>query len=277
MHTGEYIRTVRFDKAVRGYNKEDVDTFLSEIADDVDALIEQNRMLSKRLAEALEVSGTKPAPVVVDNSGSIEQVQSILVSAQRFSDQIVNEANEKAVSILEEANAKAREIDQKVGVVLEAFEKEIADRKAAADEQVSQMLSDAAKKSEGIITAAHDSVARQQMLFEKLKFEASDFKKTLFDVHKKQLELLQQYPDSVPYDPERAAKAVAFKIDNEPDFADFIPTAVAESNETEEIIEEVLEQAASEVFEDNAEVLATESFENEEVLEQAAFDGVLLD
>ena len=241
MHTGDYIRTVRFDKAVRGYNKEDVDTFLEEVADEVDALIEQNRSLSKRLAEALNTStngATSVTPAVVDNSGSIEQVQSILVSAQRFSDQIVNEANEKAASILDTANAKAREIDEKVGAVLEAFEKDIAERKSAADEEVSKMLSNAAKKSEGIIAAAHDSVARQQMLFEKLRFEASEFKKLLFDNHKKQLELLQKFPDSVPYDPERAAKAVEFIADNEPDFKSFIPTEANEPFFEDEDIQE---------------------------------------
>ena len=230
MHTGEYIRTVKFDKSMRGYNTEDVDTFLDEVADEVDKLIEQNRILSERLAQANKklqgapevAEAPAPAPVV-DNSGSIAEVQSILVSAQRFSDQIINEANEKAASILSEANTKAREIDEKVGAVLSAFEKDIAERKANADAEVNKMLTDAAIKSEGIITAAHDSVARQQLLFEKLKVEVSDFKKKLFDNHKQQLEVLQKFPDSVPYDPEHAAKALEFVADSEPDFRSFLP------------------------------------------------------
>lgn len=238
MHNGEYIRTVKFDKAVRGYNKEDVDTFLSEIADDVDRLIEQNRSLSERLAAAANANKapvkTESAPVV-DNSDSVGEVQSIIISAQRFSDQIINEANEKAAAILLEANNKAKEIDEKVGTVLTAFEKDIAERKANADAEINKMLSDAAVKSEGIITAAHDSVARQQLLFEKLKVEASEFKKVLFDNHKKQLELLQKFPDSVPYDPENAAKAIAFIVDSEPDFRTFIPDAPSDiSNASEE-------------------------------------------
>lgn len=232
MHNGEYIRTVTFDKSVRGYNKEDVDTFLKEIADDVDRLIEQNRSLSERLAKAngngrQAATETASAPVV-DNSENIEQVQSILVSAQRFSDQIINEANEKAASILDEANTKAKEIDAKVATVLTAFENEIAERKQSADAQISKMLSNAAIKSEGIITAAHDSVARQQLLFEKLKVEASEFKKLLFDNHKKQLEILQKFPDAVPYDPEQAAKALEFIPEKEPDFSSFIPDAPKE-------------------------------------------------
>ncbi len=233
MHTGDYIRSVKFEYAMRGYRVADVEMFLDEVANDVDKLIAQNRALNERVAALMkeQESGAKstctepqqPEIPKVNNSDSIEQVQGILVSAQRFSDQIINEANEKAASILFEANSKAKEIDEKVASVLAAFEKDIAERKSNADAEISKMLTDAAVKSEGIITAAHDSVARQQMLFDKLKVEVSEFKKKLFDNHKQQLEILQKIPDSVPYDPEHAAKALEFKIDAEPDFRSFIP------------------------------------------------------
>ena len=150
-----------------------------------------------------------------------------------FSDQIINEANEKAAAILYEANTKAKEIDEKVANVLEAFEKDIAERKANADAEISKMLNDAAVKSEGIVTAAHDSVARQQLLFDKIKVEVSEFKKALFENHKQQLEILQKFPDTVPYDPERAAKAIEFEIESEPDFRAFIPNAQSVTFEEE--------------------------------------------
>lgn len=233
MHTGDYIRSVKFEHAMRGYRVADVEMFLDEVANDVDKLIAQNRALGERLSilmkerendnKAVDTTPQQPETPKVNNSDSIENVQSILVSAQRFSDQIINEANEKAAAILYEANTKAKEIDEKVANVLAAFEKDIAERKANADSEITKMLTDAAVKSEGIITAAHDSVARQQMLFDKLKVEVSEFKKRLFDNHKQQLEILQKIPDSVPYDPEQAAKALEFKVDAEPDFYSFIP------------------------------------------------------
>lgn len=233
MHTGDYIRSVKFEHAMRGYKIADVEMFLDEVANDVDKLIAQNRALGERLsalmkeqesgATTVQAAPKQPEIPKVNNSDSIENVQSILVSAQRFSDQIINEANEKAASILFEANTKAKEIDDKVANVLAAFEKDIAERKANADTEINKMLTDAAVKSEGIITAAHDSVARQQMLFDKLKVEVSEFKKRLFDNHKQQLEILQKIPDSVPYDPEQAAKALEFEVNAEPDFRAFLP------------------------------------------------------
>ena len=239
MHTGDYIRSVKFDYAMRGYKTTDVEMFLDEVAEDIDKLVAQNRALNERLSalskeqENGAAPVAAPAPAKVDSSESIENVQSILVSAQRFSDQIINEANEKAAAILYEANTKAKEIDEKVANVLEAFEKDIAERKANADAEISKMLNDAAVKSEGIVTAAHDSVARQQLLFDKIKVEVSEFKKALFENHKQQLEILQKFPDTVPYDPERAAKAIEFEIESEPDFRAFIPNSQSVTFEEE--------------------------------------------
>ena len=261
MHTGDYIRSVKFDYAMRGYKVTDVEMFLDEVASDMDKLIAQNRALGERLSammkeqengdKSIQAAPQEPEVPKVNNSDSIENVQSILVSAQRFSDQIINEANEKAASILYEANTKAKEIDDKVANVLAAFEKDIAERKANADAEITKMLTDAAVKSEGIITAAHDSVARQQMLFDKIKVEVSEFKKRLFDNHKQQLEILQKFPDTVPYDPEQAAKALEFEFESEPDFRSFLPNAAfAQSNSFYE------EQVSSEFSTEDTDVLS---------------------
>ncbi len=265
MHTGDYIRSVKFDQTMRGYKVADVEMFLDEVAEDMDKLVEQNRALNERLNKALaQINATSGGeniaevekPPVVDNSGSIQEVQSLLVSAQRFSDQIINEANEQAAAILEEANSKAQKIDEKVATVLSAFEKDIAERKSNADAEVTKMLSDAAVKSEGIITAAHDSVARQQLLFDKLKVEATEFKKKMFELHKEQLSVLQKYPDSVPYDPEHAAKALVFDVNSQPDFLSFLPA-------TPDMKEETLEEPA--LTEDKADLTETVADEKEEV------------
>lgn len=252
MHTGDYIRSVKFDRSMSGYKVSDVDIFLDEVADEVDKLAAQNRALTERLNKLMQEQGTqsevkdatvqqKTTPAVVDNSDSVQNVHSILVTAQRFSDQIINEANEKAAAILDEANTKAKDIDEKVATVLNAFEKDIAERKANADAEITKMLSDAAIKSEGIITAAHDSVARQQLLFDKLKVEVSEYKKKLFDNHKQQLEILQKFPDTVPYDPEHAAKALSFVVDSEPDFRAFLPDIAVNDDADEASAEPVAE------------------------------------
>ncbi len=260
MHTGDYIRSVKFDQTMRGYKVSDVEMFLDEVADDMDKLVEHNRALTERLNKALQqlqqgnTEENEPKkPPVVDNSDSIASVQNLLVTAQRFSDQIINEANEQAAAILEEANSKAQKIDVKVATVLAAFEKDVAERKANADAEVTKMLSDAAVKSEGIITAAHDSVARQQLLFDRLKIEANDFKKKLFELHKEQLSILQKYPETVPYDPEHAAKALVFDVNSQPDLLSFLPSKPSIESDTAKVEDEAEVAFSEEPVEESTE------------------------
>ena len=287
IHTGDYIRSVKFDYSMRGYKVSDVEMFLDEIAEDFDKLIAQNRALGERLSTLMKDQENNTAPVAdekpvqqaapevpkVNSSDSIEQVQSILVAAQRFSDQIVNEANEKAAAILFEANSKAKEIDEKVATVLDSFEKDVAERKANADSEISRMLNEAAVKAEGIVTAAHDSVARQQLLFDKIRVEASEFKKKLFDNHKRQLEVLQQIPDSVPYDPEHAAKALEFEVNAEPNFRAFLSNMPSvEATTAEPVAEDSTDYAQEDVAENfNEPAMATMGDE------EPSLDDLLLD
>ncbi len=280
MHTGDYIRSVKFDYAMRGYKASDVEMFLDEVAEDVDKLVAQNRALNERIQQLMKEQDANPVGLAqpeiqpieekkVDNSGYMENVQGILVTAQRFSDQIINEANEKAAAILSEANTKAREIDEKVATVLNAFEKDIAERRANADNEINKMLTDAAIKSEGIITAAHDSVARQQLLFDKLKVEVSEFKKKLFDNHKQQLEILQKFPDAVPYDPERAAKVLEFDVDGDPDFRSFLPTAPTTVDLEEDTLTQEVASAVNDEFDSQTD---SEEFLTDEIEEIIAED-----
>ena len=87
LRTGDYIRSVKFDYAMRGYKVTDVEMFLDEVANDVDKLIAQNRALGERISNLMkeqENGGTKvdePDIKPVNNSDSIENVQNILVSA----------------------------------------------------------------------------------------------------------------------------------------------------------------------------------------------------
>jgi len=67
LHTGDYIRSVKFDYAMRGYKVTDVEMFLDEVANDVDKLIAQNRALGERLSALMKeqengANEVKPAP-----------------------------------------------------------------------------------------------------------------------------------------------------------------------------------------------------------------------
>ena len=77
---------------------------------------------------------------------------------------------------------------------------DIAERKANADAEISKMLNDAAVKSEGIVTAAHDSVARQQALFDKLK-KAVSLEEKKADIATKKTRVIMETVKFIDYPP----------------------------------------------------------------------------
>ncbi len=224
MRTPQEIRDTEFQKSVSGYKTGDVEMFLDEIAEEMDVLLQKKAESERRLAEIMnENRELKDAQSSINN---------VLISAQKLADQIIADANQKAAEILAETNIKA---DQMLKLAQEQVEREqqrAQQVRANSDEEMERILHNAVVKSESMIAAAHDSVARQQLLFDKLKLEIVEFKKDIISKYKEQLESISTLPDEVPFDSARAADAIAFSWEQQPDF-NAIKTAVVEEAQDE--------------------------------------------
>lgn len=100
--TPSSIQQKRFHDSFRGYDHEEVDVFLDEVADAFDAIYRENqetRIKIKRLEERL-----------VEAEGTEDMLKRTLLAAQRTADDAVEEARAKAQEILEAAKAEASEI-----------------------------------------------------------------------------------------------------------------------------------------------------------------------
>ncbi len=183
------IQQVQFSKSKNGYDQIEVDNFLDVIEQDYSEAVNQISALSQKVKN-LEAENES---IKISQSS----IQSVLVSAQKLADEIVEKARAEAQEIINAANENAKTVEH-----------ESETRKIAADQAIKQLLADAAKKSEGMITAAHDSVARQQVLFDDLKRQISDFKNDIKAKYKEHIELLAQIPDTVPGNANEAAAAV---------------------------------------------------------------------
>ena len=95
MYSVDEIREVTFKKAGRGYNADDVDVFVDQIAAEYELVL--------REVTALRAENQKLKEEVKNASGSQSSLQNILFSEPRFADQIVEEAKQKAEEILTEA------------------------------------------------------------------------------------------------------------------------------------------------------------------------------
>ncbi len=215
------IQDVRFSKAMSGYKADEVDDFCDKVYADYIKFAELIRIKQEKIDE-LEKK-------VQENFANAESINTVLISAQKLADATVADANAKAEEILSTANAESENIKQRTKKALEEIDAVITEQKNAAAKEAEDMLNDAARKSEGMILAAKDSVAREQLLFDKLKGEVAAFKKEIKDAYKAHLEALSALPEEVKVVPEEAAAKIEDIINNEPDLTQFVePKRVVE-------------------------------------------------
>lgn len=102
MYTPDDIRNITFTKSMGGYKTNEVDIFIDQCADTVQALMNDKAELEKKL----EVLADK----LVEYRNEEDSIRTALLSAQRLGDTVVREANHKAGLILDDANIKAEKI-----------------------------------------------------------------------------------------------------------------------------------------------------------------------
>lgn len=228
------IKKATFSNAKVGYNKDEVDALLDKIESDYeqyDNLLTAQQTRIAALEKELE-----------DKDISMNSINTVLISAQKLAENIVSDAKTQAEETVANANAEAESIKLRTKKALEEIDAVLTEQKKNAQAQVDIMLEEAARKSEGMILAAKDSVTREQLLFDKLKSEVAEFKKQIKESYKQHLDSLSKLPDEVSLNPEMAASAIDEIINNEPDLLKFI--------EKTPVVVETVEQPTKEVVEE---------------------------
>lgn len=253
------IEEFEFSKSKNGYNRDEVDELLDRIVDDYN----QFDTLIKSFESRIETLNNKLNETKTD----ADSINTVLISAQKLADSIVADAKAEAERVATAANNEAEQIKLRTKKALEEIDAEITKQKLAAQAEVDEILEAAARKSEGMILAAKDSVAREQILFDSLKAEIADFKKVIKNAYKEHLESLSALPEEVPVNPENAAIAIEEIINNEPKLERFVgkPEIAPQEPETVEVTEEipVVVEEKSEVPVEEAAVVDVEEIKTE--------------
>lgn len=216
------IRGISFSKSMHGYKQDEVDVLL----DKVEADYEQNERTIRAMQDEIERLKNE----IEGYKSSQNSIQNVLLNAQRLADQIVAEAKEKSAEIIGEAQKNVDVFAAKEKELSAAFEEKASQRKTAVEKEIESTLRAAKLKNDSIEAATNDSVARQQLLFDKLKLEISAFKADVTKRYKEHLEILQKLPDEVPMDPKRIAEAVSAAVDRVPNEEEFIARPKAATN-----------------------------------------------
>lgn len=118
------IQHKEFRRALRGYNEEDVDSFLDEVVKEFERIFNENIELKERIEKAEEK--------LKQYEGLEQTLQKTLLTAQQAAEDIQNNAKKEAELIIKEAEVKAKELVQHV----------------ASDKQVLEMQALALKEAE---------------------------------------------------------------------------------------------------------------------------------
>ena len=125
MISSEDVRRVTFDKAMRGYRCDDVDDYLKQVAESMDALAAKNDEMQKNLVVL--------AQRIDQYRAEEDTLRTTMINAQRLGENVIREAKQKAAEIIRAANMKADDREQRARDDVELAKQEIVTLKIEAD------------------------------------------------------------------------------------------------------------------------------------------------
>ena len=99
MLTPQDVRSVQFEKNLRGYRTEDVDRFLDKIEEQLQQDDAQAEQLRKQIAD-LTAENQRLHRELQSYEADGEMLKSALINAQRMGENVIHEANQKAVVLV---------------------------------------------------------------------------------------------------------------------------------------------------------------------------------
>lgn len=167
------IREKEFSRTKHGYDMNEVDDFLDEIAEQLTAVIQENLSLVEKVNAKPEtvvvekpVEAPKSADPAYDESSYFKNLESTLretlISGQRIADDTVNKAQREADELLAKAREEAEAITAKAHAEAEALTGEAIKKAADAEAQVEAMKTALNTYKAQI----RDMIAAQQKLIE---------------------------------------------------------------------------------------------------------------
>lgn len=125
MIASEDVRRVTFERAMRGYRCEDVDDYLKQVADSIDALSAENEDLQKKLVVL--------AQRIDQYRAEEDTLRTTMINAQRLGENVIREAKQKAAEIIRAANIKSEDREQHARDEVELAKQELITLKKEAD------------------------------------------------------------------------------------------------------------------------------------------------
>lgn len=255
MLTPDKIREKSFQTTGRGsYRAEDVDSFLNEVSASYEQMFKENGDLIKKISIL--------AKKVEEYRADEESLKLALLNAQKLADRIVAEAKENAEKDTVDAKAEAEKL--RADAKADADEAEAKAKRESdaiiesAKAEAEKIVKEANRQSDEILGNINRKVTHETLVYDMVKKEASEFKAKLVAMYKEHINLINQLPEIV---------------DEQLDKAE--PAPVAE--EPAEVVEEepvVIEEAAPVAIEDVEEEIEVVAEPEAEIVEETVEEEI---
>ena len=272
MLTPDKIREKSFQTTGRGsYRAEDVDSFLNEVSASYEQMFKENGDLIKKISIL--------AKKVEEYRADEESLKLALLNAQKLADRIVAEAKENAEKDTEDARAEAAKLREDAKADADETEAKAKRESDAiiesAKAEAEKIVKEANRQSNEILGNINRKVTHETLVYDMVKKEASEFKAKLVAMYKEHINLINQLPEIVDEELDKAEPAPAVEetaeVEEEPVvIEEATPVVVEDIEEIEEV--EVVAEPEIEVIDETVEETVEEVAEEVEVIEEPAVE-----
>lgn len=174
------IANKRFERSARGYNPEEVEEYLKDVA-----IALANAVKEKEENEAKIV---KLVERINEYRNDEDAIRDALLVAQKQGNRIIAEAKEEAVKIVSEAQIKRDSLLAEISNDCEAL-------KRAEVEKIAVAIKEENEKLNAVVAASKTQSELQNDKLNKLKAEVTEFKKKLLIIFEEQIKLAASLPE----------------------------------------------------------------------------------
>lgn len=214
MLTPQDVRSVQFEKTLRGYRTDEVDHFLDTIEEQIKGDADQICALQKRIADLME-ENDKLHKDLEQYEADGDMLKSAIINAQRIGENVIREANQKAEEIVHRANLRSDDIIR----------------------DANDLLQKANDRADEVIAEADEKTKAEEREYERVRLEVTRFKSDILNLYRSHVESLSRLPEyEKPEEPaaeEEPAEAAALPEEETADeTAASLPAAEAAEPET---------------------------------------------
>ena len=171
MLTPQDVRSVQFEKNLRGYRTEEVDRFLDKVEEQLTQSENEAEALRKQIAD-LTAENQKLRQEMKDYEADGDMLKSALINAQRMGENVIREANQKAEEILHRANLRGDDVIR----------------------DANELLQKASDRADEIINEANEKKLAEEREYDRVRLEVTRFKSDVLNLYRSHVESLSRVP-----------------------------------------------------------------------------------